>query len=1008
MTSLQSTILALQRFWAERGCVLAQPYSSQVGAGTMNPATFLRVLGPEPWRVAYVEPSVRPDDGRFGENPNRMQQHFQFQVILKPDPGNPQEIYLESLLALGIDPQRHDIRFVEDNWESPALGAWGLGWEVWLDGQEITQFTYFQQAGGQVLDPVSVEITYGLERILMGLQGIDHFKDLPWNETRSYGDLFLQAERDYSTYYFEAADVERLKAMFEDFEAEAGSALQRGLVLPAYDYILKCSHTFNVLDTRGAIGVTERAGLFGRMRDLSRQVAEVYVEQRRQLGFPWLAGAPATRPPVPKEATGPAPTTAAPFLFEIGTEELPVGDLEHALEDLGERLPSLLDEARLDHGPISVEGTPRRLVIRVEALAARQKDHTEAVKGPPETKAFDPQGEPTAAALGWAKKQGLPGDAGLRTLVAEVDGGRYLVHQARRLGLAADQVLGETVLPKLIVGLTFERSMRWLPGAEAGGADEDGRLAFSRPIRWIVALHGSHVVPFTFAGLHAGAVTRSLRFNPSETVALEGAAAHAQVLARQGIELDRKARRQQIWDQAMALAASSGGHVMPDDDLLVEVADLVEAPAPLLGSFDHEHLKLPEPVLVAVMKKHQRYFPVHGRDGKLLPLFVVVANGQRSSLDDVRRGNEHVVRARFADAEYFIRRDLEQPLESYVQQLARLTFQTKLGSMLDKVRRVERLTTYVAEALGLSAEDTTTARRAATLSKADLATSMVIEMTSLQGDMGRYYARQSGEPEAVAEAVFEHHLPRFAGDARPTSKPGLAVGVADRLDTLAGLFAVGLQPTGTRDPFGLRRTAIGLIQSLVGAGQRFDLRQGLVRAQDGLAPLQVPADTTAQCLAFIAARHQALLLAEGKPHDVVEAVLLAQGNDPAGASRAVEDLQAAVGEPGWATVLQAYARCARILRTAPRPAAGAQSLSLPAEKALEAALRKAELEARAAGSVADFLRVFRPLVPPITTFFDDVLVMSEDPLERERRLALLGGVVALADGVADFSRLEGF
>jgi glycyl-tRNA synthetase len=408
------------------------------------------------------------------------------------------------------------------------------------------------------------------------------------------------------------------------------------------------------------------------------------------------------------------------------------------------------------------------------------------------------------------------------------------------------------------------------------------------------------------------------------------------------------------------------------------------------------------------MKKHQRYFPVRGRDGQLLPLFVAVANGVHSATDDVRRGNELVLRARFTDAEYFIRRDGEKPLEAYVPQLARITFQAKLGSMLDKVRRIERLTPLVAEALGLSPDETNTARRTATLSKADLATSMVIEMTSLQGDIGRYYARRSGEPEAVAEAVFEHYLPRFAGDAVPASKPGLAVGLADRLDTLTGLFAVGLQPTGTRDPFGLRRTAIGLIQSLVSAGQHFDLRQGLAWALDGLAPLEVPADTTAQCLAFVAARHQALLLAEGQPHDVVEAVLLAQGYDPAGANHAVDDLKAAVGEPGWMTVLQAYARCARILRTAPRPAAGTQSLSHPAEQVLDAALRKAESESHAPGSVSDFVRVFRPLVPPITSFFEDVLVMSEDPLERDRRLALLSRVVALADGVADLSRLEGF
>ena len=224
----------------------------------MNPATYLRVLGPEPWNVAYVEPSVRPDDGRYGENPYRLQQHYQFQVILKPDPGNPQELYLRSLQALGIDPGSHDIRFVEDNWESPALGAWGLGWEVWLDGQEITQFTYFQQAGGIVLEPVSVEITYGLERIAMALQGNYDFRTIQWNDRFTYGDVNYQAEREHSIYYFEKANIDNLRAIYDVYEKEAQACLDNGLVLPAHDYILKCSHTFNILDTRGAVGVTER------------------------------------------------------------------------------------------------------------------------------------------------------------------------------------------------------------------------------------------------------------------------------------------------------------------------------------------------------------------------------------------------------------------------------------------------------------------------------------------------------------------------------------------------------------------------------------------------------------------------------------------------------------------------------------------------------------------------------------------------------------------------------
>ncbi len=281
--------MRLHEYWAAHGCMIWTPYSEKVGAGTMNPATVLRVLGPEPWNVAYVEPSFRADDGRYAENPNRMQMHNQYQVILKPDPGNPQELYLGSLAAIGLDPTRHDIRFVEDNWESPALGAWGLGWEVWLDGQEITQYTYFQQAGGMALDPVSVEITYGLDRIVMYLQNKREVWSIQVDDTHVYGDVYRTPEIENCVYNFELADVERLKLLFDIYRAEAEACIGRGLVAPAHDFVLRQSHTFNLLDARGAIGVTERAKFFATMRNQARAIAELYVKQREQQEYPWLA-----------------------------------------------------------------------------------------------------------------------------------------------------------------------------------------------------------------------------------------------------------------------------------------------------------------------------------------------------------------------------------------------------------------------------------------------------------------------------------------------------------------------------------------------------------------------------------------------------------------------------------------------------------------------------------------------------------------------------------------------
>ncbi len=284
----QDVVIGLEKFFAKRGCVIQEPYDIEVGAGTMNPATFLRVLGPEPWNVAYVEPSRRPTDGRYGENPNRLQHYYQFQVILKPSPDDIQEIYLDSLRHLGIDPLKHDIRFVEDDWESPTLGAWGLGWEVWLDGMEITQFTYFQQAGGIDLKPVSGELTYGIERIAMYLQGVDSVFDLEWVKGVTYGDVHHRGEVEWSVHNFDEADTQLQYKLFDLYEAESLRLIEKRLVLPAYDYCLKCSHAFNILDARGAISVTERQAIIGRVRNLARRSAEAYLKQREEMGFPLL------------------------------------------------------------------------------------------------------------------------------------------------------------------------------------------------------------------------------------------------------------------------------------------------------------------------------------------------------------------------------------------------------------------------------------------------------------------------------------------------------------------------------------------------------------------------------------------------------------------------------------------------------------------------------------------------------------------------------------------------
>ncbi len=1005
--SFQQAILRFQAFWAEHGCVIWQPYSEKMGAGTGNPATTLRVLGPEPWNVCYIEPSYRPDDGRYAENPNRMQMHTQLQVILKPDPGNPQELYLQSLEAIGIDRREHDIRFVEDNWESPALGAWGLGWEVWCDGLEITQFTYFQQSGGQTLDPVAVELTYGLERIVMFLQDKRSVWDIDWGGGRTYGDVLKTPEVEHCTYDFEFANVERLIEMYKLFEAEARACLDRQppLVILAHDYVLRCSHTFNVLDSRGAIGVTERAGYFAKMRDLSRQVAAAYVEQRQREEYPWLGKEPGTRN---KEQSLEAMTFALvpnTLLLEIGVEELPASDLTAAIHQLKEIAPRLLEDARLGHGPIEVYGTPRRLAVLVRDLAPRQSSLEQIVKGPAAKIAYDAAGAPTKAAQGFARGQKVAVES---LQVRQMDGGEYVVALRREEGQPAPQVLA-ALLPGLIAAIKFEKAMRW----------NSTNVSFSRPIRWLAALLGTHVIPFEYAGLSSGRVTRGPRAQGSPELEIPNADAYADLMKSHGVILDVDERRAEIKKQMDQLAASVNGVVPDDPGLLEEVTNLVEQPTALLGAFEPEYLAVPADVLITVMKKHQRYFPLTSDQAaasaeqqvtgkRLLPYFVAVRNGPADNLDIVRHGNEGVLRARFADAAYFVKHDVQKKLEDYLPRLGTLTFQARLGSMLDKVHRIEQLAPRIAAMLNLSEAETHIASRAAHLCKADLATQMVVDITSLQGVMGREYALQQGESPEVAEAVFEHYLPRYAGDKLPESKPGVVVGLADKLDSLAGLFAVGLIPTGSADPFALRRAALGIVQVLVEKAVSVSVR-ALLQAAAQVQPVPAGDEAIAQAHTFIVERLRVLLSDQGWRYDLVDSVLSARGDDPYRARQALEQLAGWTARPDWNDLLSNYARCVRITREL------AEQFPLdvrrdpdPSTQALYRAYQSVAERVTPHSSVDEFFAAFAPIVPVISQFFIDVLVMHQDEALRTTRLALLQRISALTQGIVDLSKVEGF
>lgn len=992
--SMQEAILRLQTYWSRRGCLLGQPFNTEVGAGTMNPATLLSVLGPETWNVAYVEPSVRPDDSRYGKNPNRLQTHTQFQVVLKPEPGDPQELYLGSLAALGIDLEAHDVRFVEDNWAQPAIGAWGLGWEVWLDGMEITQFTYFQQVAGQNLDPVPVEITYGLERILMAIQGVTHFKDIVYAPGVGYGEVFGQSEYEMSRYYLDDADVDTTRGLLSAYSAEADRMIAARLPVPAHVHVLKSSHAFNILDSRGAVSTAERAKWFAVMRKQSREIAALWTDLREQAGHP--RGVHVT-PPLATPAVDPATITSAQdavLLFEIGTEELPPHVVTATIAGVHTTLTELLDATALPYGEITVQATPRRISVRVEDIAAREPDTVDLRRGPKVTAAYDADGNPTPALAGFLRSQGVSA-ADLQRI--EIGGAEHVAVKSTRTGRPAPVVLTE-VLSQLTLSLRADKNMRW----------RDPALSFSRPIRWLIALLDDKVLPVTAGTVAADRRTRGHRQSATPTFDIPAADRYHSALEAAGIVVDPAERRARVISSATALTETEDGHIDLDGDaaLIDEITNLVESPTGVLGRFDPKYLDLPEQILITVMRKHQRYLPVRSATGDLLPVFVTMANGDCDP-EVVRKGNENVLRARFEDATFFWTADLATTPDEFRTRLAALMFHEKVGTMADRADRIAAAAAALGVRTGLSAADSATLARAGALAKFDLATQMVIEMTSLSGTMAREYASKAGEPEPVATALWEMELPRHHGDDIPTTLPGALLALADRFDLLVAMLAVGAKLTGSADPYGLRRAAAGILAILRNHPQLADITipAGLAVAADQLRGqgLTVDAAVLSTAEELITTRYEQRLRDEAVDPGLIAAVR-PSAEAPYRADILIDQIRAAAADDRFGALVEGLQRIMRIMPPDAPTGYDTTRLTGPAEQQLLTAMNA--VPTADGMPLTEWISHGHILIEPLTTFFDDVLVMAEDPADRAARLGLLHAVLATVRAGIDWRELH--
>jgi len=698
------------------------------------------------------------------------------------------------------------------------------------------------------------------------------------------------------------------------------------------------------------------------------------------------------------------------LLLELGTEELPPRTLEQLSSALAETLAGGLSGLRIEHGSVQRFATPRRLAALIRRVAVKAPDRATERRGPPLASAFDAKGAPTQAALAFAKSCGVE-VAALERLTT--DKGTWLVHRGTQRGADTVSVLEELV-SNAVAALPIARRMRW-------GA---GLAEFVRPVHSVVLLFGNEVVPAEVLGLTAGRTTHGHRFHAPRPIVLRAPASYARRLERAYVIADFAERRARLNAGVARAAAEAGGTALIDEALLDEVTALVEWPVPIVGHFEPRFLALPREVVIATIKDHQRYFPIEGRDGRLTGGFVTVSNIESKDPQRVREGNERVVRPRLADAEFFWEQDRKVPLEAHAARLAQVTFQARLGSYADKTRRVCALALEIGERIGANPA---ALRQAADLAKADLMTQMVGEFPELQGVMGRYYARAEGLPGEVACAIEEHYRPRFAGDALPETAEGRALALADKIDTLVGIFAIEERPSGAKDPFGLRRATLGILRILIECGLDLDL-ETLLEHSAAAQPV-VRAGIVEELVAFIGERLRGLLLERvaGTTVEMVEAVLAARPRSPLDALARITALRDFLAIPEAPVLTALNKRISNILRKAPgaTPAPGAgladgaarpQRAERGEEPGEEVERRLAlELE-RLSTTLAPLLEARRypqslreaaALAAPIDAFFNGVMVMDEDPRRRDHRLGLLREAQRLLGGVADLSRLPG-
>ncbi|KAB8030800.1 glycine--tRNA ligase subunit beta [Fluviispira multicolorata] len=1059
--NFQEFIIALCNYWVDHGCIWSQPHDANMGAGTFHPHTFLKGVGPEPWRSVYVQPCRRPVDGRYGKSPYRFQHYYQLQVLLKPSPSNIVDIFLKSLEHVGINLKNNDIGLLEDDWKGPTLGAWGLGWEVRANGQEVSQFTYFQQLGGIDIDVVCGEITYGLERLFMYAKGYKNALDMPFNDYFTYGDIFYQNEYEFSHYNFKEANINELLDCFNKYEQRVFELCEKGLVLPAYDFVLQASHAFNMLDARGAISVSERQRYIARVRDCAKKCAVQYRAEREKLGYPMLniLDTDARKPllssrnnlvKISSESNEERIYSNNDFsnkkslniLFELGVEEMPPSFQVSARDELKQKIVDFINQKQdnilksyksyseipydiseyikaLKDAKYSVQISSRRLSVEFTNIPRVEPKQKIEIWGPAEKVAKSSDGNLTQAGLGFCKKNNIDSSC---VKFKEKANGTFLY--------AVKEIVGED-FPTLLAqnfkewcyALSAPLKMKWLP-AELSPT-------FIRPVRWILALVEDKVIPLEMFGIASGRKTYGQRILHPEAILIANIYEYNKSLENAYVLNSIEAREEKILKEVHALVDKVDGKLFKDESLLSKCIGLFENPQVFIAEFDKKYLRLPSRLIESVLREHMNYFSVTTKDEKnLLPFYIGVANYKCADVEAMIEGTKTVVVGRLEDGAFYYDTDLATPIDEFRNKLHDQLFQSGMGSLFDKSERAKKIARQLYTNLSpkfsdqLKNVDLQLIERAAELCKADLKSGCVQEFPDeMQGVMGGVLVREQNifsdvnKSLLVAKAIEEHYMPVGAQASLPSTVFGAILSLADKLDSLCIMINHGAEVKGNKDPYGMRRYALGIARLLglkdeinslpISVKEAVALTLNILKETHKIAP-----ESEVKIHAFILDRIKATLKEDFDIRSL-EALSLKLISEPLVKVKSfAHAIAKALEQTGKGSLLEALIpyRRARNLTLNWNDQNISTSLfkekeeAILFEKLITLELKVKELHAGA--RYEELLIMLASLAEPMASFFDNVMVNDPDGELKKNRLCLLMRIRSLYEDAADFSLIQ--